>query len=62
MGIFSEEIRELTWNETINWPKYYRVCIGINDLLNRLKSMIKKKGFTWSIKPATGYYPNCFVL
>ena len=55
MGIRNKEIGEVTLSETINQLKYHRVYIKINDLLNGLKSKIKKKGFTWSIKLVTGY-------
>ena len=58
MGIFNKEVR----SETINRLEYHRVCIEIDDLLDGLKSKTKKKGFTWSIKLATGYYPNCSAL
>ena len=62
MGIFNKEVREVTWSETINRLKYHRVYIEIDDLLDGLKSKTKKKGFTWSIKLAAGYCPNCSVL
>ena len=61
MEIFNNEVREVTWSET-NLLKYHRVCIEIDDLLDGLKSKTMKKGITWSIKLATGYYPNCSVL
>ena len=62
MGIFNKEVREVTWSETINQLKYHGVCIEIDDLLDGLKPKANKKGFTWSIKLSTGYYPNCSVL
>ena len=62
MEFFNKEIREEVWSETINRPKYHRVCIEIDDLLDGIKSKTKKKGLKWSIKLATGYYPNCSVL
>ena len=62
MEFFNKEIREEVWSETINRPKYHRVCIEIDDPLDRLKSTTMKKEFTWSIKLVTGYYPNCSVL
>ena len=62
MGTFNKEVREVTWSETINQLRYHRVCIEIDDLLDGFKSKTKRKGLTWSIKLAKGYYLNRSVL